>query len=66
LDVTFAEDAGRIADVREGENVALLRRLALSALRRANGGKDSIRAKRIRAGWGNGFLAEVIRETAEG
>jgi predicted transposase YbfD/YdcC len=66
LDVTFAEDAGRIADLREAENLALLRRLALSALKRANGGKDSIRAKRMRAGWDNDFLTEVILETADG
>jgi predicted transposase YbfD/YdcC len=66
LDVTFAEDAGRIADVRAAENFALLRRLALSALKRADGGKGSIRAKQMRAGWDNDFLAQVILETAEG
>lgn len=65
LDVTFAEDAGRIADLREAENLALLRRLALSALKRADGGKGSIEAKRKRAGWDNDFLAEVIRESSD-
>ena len=65
LDVTFAEDACRIADLRAAENFALLRRLALSALKRADGGKGSIRAKQMRAGWNNDFLGEVILETAD-
>ena len=64
LDVTFAEDASRIADLRAAENFALLRRLALSALKRADGGKGSIRCKQMRAGWDNDFLGEVILETA--
>jgi predicted transposase YbfD/YdcC len=65
LDVTFAEDAHRIADLRAAENFGLLRRLALSLLKRADGGKGSIRSKQMRAGWDNDFLAQVILETAE-
>lgn len=65
LDVTFAEDAHRIADLGAAENFALLRRLALSLLKRANGGKGSTRSKQMRAGWDNDFLAQVILETAE-
>jgi predicted transposase YbfD/YdcC len=65
LDVTFAEDAHRIADLRAAENFSVLRRLALSLLKRANGGKGSTRSKQMRAGWDNDFLAQVILETAE-
>jgi predicted transposase YbfD/YdcC len=66
LDVTFAEDAHRMADPHAAENFALLRRLALSLLKRAGGDKASIRSKQMRAGWDNDFLAQVILETAEG
>jgi predicted transposase YbfD/YdcC len=65
LDVTFAEDAHRIADLRAAENFALLRRLALSALKRSNAGKGSIRSKQMRAGWDNDFLDQIILETAK-
>lgn len=63
LDVTFAEDAGRIANLRAAENFALLRRLALSLLKRAEEGKGSIAAKRRRAGWDNDFMEQLILET---
>jgi predicted transposase YbfD/YdcC len=65
LDVTFAEDASRIANLREAENLALLRRLALAILKRADDGKGSIRGKQMRAGWDNDFLEQVILETAK-
>ncbi|HVS38225.1 MAG TPA: ISAs1 family transposase, partial [Gemmataceae bacterium] len=66
LDVTFAEDAHRIANLRAAENFALLRQLALSLLKRAGSGKASIRSKQMRAGWDNDFLAQIILETAQG
>lgn len=64
LDVVFAEDAHRCANLRAAANFALLRRLALAALKRADGGKGSIRAKQKRAGWDNDFLEAVIHEIA--
>ncbi len=41
------------------ENMALLRRLALSLLKQ-HGGKGSVRAKRKRSGWDDRFLVEIL------
>ena len=51
LDVTFAEDRSRIRTDHGPENLGLLRRLALSILQRDTSSKDSLRGKRLLAGW---------------
>jgi predicted transposase YbfD/YdcC len=60
LDVSFAEDANQTVDRRGAENLALLRKLALTLLKQ-NPGKGSIRNKRQQAGWDADFLEEVLR-----
>jgi len=51
LDVTFNEDQSRIRQGHAAENAALLRRLALSILKQDTWYSDSLRCKRLRAGW---------------
>lgn len=59
LDVTFGEDQSRARDRRLADNLAWLRRLAVSLLKR-HPSKHSIKGKRQVAGWNNDFLAEVL------
>ena len=65
LDVTFEEDRSRLRTDHGPENFALLRRLAVSHLKQADGGKGSLRGKRLVAGWSNDFLEQVLRDFAE-
>jgi predicted transposase YbfD/YdcC len=65
LDVTFDEDASRVHKDHAPENLALLRRLALALLKHAGSDKDSIKTKRLRAGWDNDFLEKVIFESTK-
>jgi predicted transposase YbfD/YdcC len=51
LDVTFQEDGSRMREGHGPENTALLRRLALSILKQDTPYSDSLRCKRLRAGW---------------
>jgi predicted transposase YbfD/YdcC len=60
LDVTFREDASRIRKEHGPENVALLRRLALSLLKKEPTSKRSIRGKQLKAGWDNDYLLRVL------
>ena len=60
MDVTFREDKSRIHKDQGGENVSWLRRLAITLLKNDVTRKDSIRAKRIRAGYDINYLQEII------
>ena len=42
-----------------GENMSLLRRLALSLLKQ-NGKEGSVRGKRLQSGWDNRLLEEIL------
>ena len=56
LDVTFTEDASRIRKGNSPEISAAFRRMALNILQRDTTVKDSIRGKRLRAGWDDSVL----------
>jgi predicted transposase YbfD/YdcC len=61
LDVAFQEDASRVRKDHGPENLGLVRRLALSLLKRAATSKKvGIACKRKRAGWNNDFLIAVL------
>lgn len=60
MDVTFREDACRIGKDHGGENVSWLRRFAISLLKNEPSVKDTIRAKRNRAGWDIQYLETVL------
>ena len=59
LDVSFGEDNSRIQDRRGAENFGLLRKLALSLLKR-NPAKNSIARKRKAAALDTDFLEEIL------
>ena len=59
LDVTFAEDASRIRKGSAPEISAGIRRMALNILQRDTSLKDSIRGKRLRAGWDTDALEAI-------
>ena len=59
LDVSFGEDHSRIQDRRGAENFGLLRKLALSLLKR-NPAKTSIARKRKAAALDTAFLEETL------
>lgn len=59
LDVTFSEDASRIRKGNSPEISAAFRRMALNVLQRDTTVKDSIRGKRLRAGWDDRVLDAI-------
>ena len=60
LDVTFDEDRSRIKKENAPENFGLLRRLALCLLKKETTSKRSIKGKRLKAGWDDGYLLRVL------
>jgi predicted transposase YbfD/YdcC len=60
LDVTFAEDKSRVRKDHSPLNLSMLRRLALSILRKDTSIKDSLRGKRLRAGWDEEVLLKIL------
>ena len=60
LDVCFDEDKNRVSKRHGAENLALVRRLALSLLKQ-HPGKSSIKCKRLQAALDPSFLEEVVR-----
>lgn len=59
LDVTFREDDSRVRHRRLTNNLAWLRRFAISLLKR-HPSRHSIKGKAQIAGWNNGFLLQVL------
>ena len=60
LDVVFREDDCRIRKGNGAQNFAVLRHIALNLLRQERSAKDSIRAKRLKAGWDHDYLLKVL------
>jgi predicted transposase YbfD/YdcC len=60
LDVTFSEDRSRVRKDHSPANLGVLRRLVLSILKRDTSLKDSLRGKRLRAGWDEEVLLKIL------
>lgn len=60
LDVTFSEDQSRLRKGNGQEIAAGFRRLALSILKRDTSLKETLRGKRLRAGWNNDTLQAIL------
>jgi predicted transposase YbfD/YdcC len=60
LDVVFREDRSRIRAANAGANLAMIRRVAVSLLRRAPG-KGSGVTKRLKAGWDDDYLLQILQ-----
>jgi predicted transposase YbfD/YdcC len=63
LDVTFQEDQCRIRESHADANFSILRRTALSLLKRESSLKVGIKNKRLTAGWDQGYLEKVLLGT---
>jgi predicted transposase YbfD/YdcC len=61
LDVSFNEDDSRVRDPEARENLALIRRIALTRLQHDNT-KLGIQSKRLKAGWDERYLAKLLFE----
>ena len=60
LDVSFCEDDSRTWAGHAAANLGMLRRVALSLLKRA-GTKGSIKTRRMKAGWDDDYLLQVLQ-----
>jgi predicted transposase YbfD/YdcC len=60
LDVIFREDDSRVRAGHAGENLAMVRRAAVALLSRAPG-KGTIPTKRLKAGWDDNYLLQVLQ-----
>ena len=60
LDVAFREDASRTRAGHVGANLGMLRRVAVSLLKRA-GDHGSIQTRRLMATWDDDFLLTVLQ-----
>ena len=60
LDVAFREDDCRVRAGNAAENFAVLRHVALNLLKKVQGTKVGIKIRRLRAGWDNDFLMQVL------
>ena len=61
LDVAFGEDQCRARKGHAAQNFALLRKCALNLLRREPTARVGLKAKRLKAGWSDHYLAAVLR-----
>jgi hypothetical protein len=64
LDVTFREDSNREQGRNAASNLALVRKLALTLLKR-HPVKESIACKRLHAALDTDFLEAVMRQSAK-
>ncbi|AMV27719.1 Transposase DDE domain protein [Gemmata sp. SH-PL17] len=60
LDVAFREDDSRARTGHAAANLGMLRRVAVSLLKRAKT-KGSIKTRRMKAGWDDNYLLQVIQ-----
>jgi predicted transposase YbfD/YdcC len=61
LDVGFNEDGSRKRNGFAAQNYSLLNRIALNLLKNEKSTKVGIRGKRLKAGWDNKFLINLIK-----
>jgi predicted transposase YbfD/YdcC len=60
LDVTFHEDDSRVRTGNAAQNMTVLRHMALNLIKQEQSTKRSIRGKRLKAGWDEQYLAQIL------
>ena len=58
--MTFREDDSGVRDRTAARNLAILRRMAVNLVGRDRSSKASIRAKRKRAAWDDGYMLQLL------
>ena len=58
--MTFREDDSRVRDRTAARNLALLRKIALNIVGRDQATKASIRARRKKAAWNDGYMLKLL------
>jgi predicted transposase YbfD/YdcC len=62
LDMSFGEDQSRIRRGLAAENAAILRRIALNAVRHHSWKHYSIKARRLIAGWNDAYRLQLLMD----
>lgn len=62
LDTAFDEDHCRVRMGNGAQNLALLRRVALSLLKRDRSAKMGVKGKRLKAGWNEQYLLHILTQ----
>lgn len=60
LDMVFREDEQRKRTKHAAENFAVIRKITLNLLKK-DSGKESLRSKRLKAGWNREFLLKLLK-----
>lgn len=60
LDVSFSEDKSRKRDRNAAENYSVILRMALNLVKNEKTTKASVKGKRLKAGWDNEYLLELL------
>src|SRR5215211_1869499 len=64
LDVIFREDDSRVRDRTAARNFALLRKIALNLVARDRSTQTSLRGRRKKAAWNDGYMFQIIAHHA--
>jgi len=64
LDVTFREDDSRVRDRTAARNFALVRKIALNLVAWDKSSQVSLRGRRKKAAWNNGYMLQIIAHQA--
>jgi predicted transposase YbfD/YdcC len=64
LDMTFGEDEPRKRANHADKNFAIVRKIGLNLLKK-DSGKESLRSKRLKAGWDKSFLISLIQISSD-
>lgn len=62
LDIAFREDESRIRKNHGAQNFAILRHIALNALKQEKTAKLGVKNKRLKAGWDEDYLLKVLAQ----
>jgi predicted transposase YbfD/YdcC len=60
LDIAFQEDASRMRKDHSQQNFVVLRHMALNLLKQEHTAKCGIKARRLKAGWSDDYLHQVL------
>ena len=64
LDVSFREDDSRVRDRTAARNFALIRKIALNLVAQDRGTQTSLRGRRKKAAWNDGYMLQIIAHQA--